>query len=233
MDTNHNPIVFISYSHDSASFADKVLEFSNKLLKEGIDTILDQYEESPPEGWPCWMENSIDRAEYVLIIVSKGYIDKHSGKVPVGTGLGVKWESSIIHQKLYNSGLLNRKFIPIIFNDSDISNIPTMLQSYTYYNVSTKSGYDGLYWRLRGVTSTNKPDLGRLRPLPEKERKTLFVSSIIDIETWDKAIWRGSGFLISRNPNDIPILLLLFKEEQYAHKIFKDWFIYIGKTDLK
>ncbi|MCM1221239.1 MAG: toll/interleukin-1 receptor domain-containing protein [Lachnospiraceae bacterium] len=52
MDNNHNPIVFISYSQDSASLADRVLEFFNKLRSEGIDTILDQYEESPAEGWP-------------------------------------------------------------------------------------------------------------------------------------------------------------------------------------
>ena len=45
-----NPIVFISYSQDSMAFADRVLEFSNKLRSEGIDTILDQYEESPAEG---------------------------------------------------------------------------------------------------------------------------------------------------------------------------------------
>ena len=44
MDNEHNPIVFISYSQDSASLADKVLELSNKLRSEGIDTILDQYE---------------------------------------------------------------------------------------------------------------------------------------------------------------------------------------------
>jgi len=30
-------------------------EFSNSLRKEGIDTILDQYEESPLEGWARWI----------------------------------------------------------------------------------------------------------------------------------------------------------------------------------
>lgn len=43
-----NPKVFISYSQDSVEFADKVLDLSNKLRREGIDAILDQYEESPP-----------------------------------------------------------------------------------------------------------------------------------------------------------------------------------------
>lgn len=50
MTQSENPIVFISYSQDSVAFADKVLAFSNRLRSEGIDAILDQYEEAPPEG---------------------------------------------------------------------------------------------------------------------------------------------------------------------------------------
>ena len=231
MDNEHNPIVFINYSQDSASLADKVLELSNKLRSEGIDTILDQYEESPAEGWPRWMEKSIDKAEYVLVIGSKGSLDKQTGKVPAGSGRGVKWESNIIYQKLYNADSLNTKFIPIVFDEKDLSFIPTPLQGATFYNVSTQSGYNKLYWRLRGVTGSKKSKLGKLRPLPEKERKTLFVSSMIDIETWDKAIWRGAGFLFTKDPMDMPILLLIYKNEKYASKIFKDWITDVGKTD--
>jgi len=38
------PVVFISYSHDSAEHADRVLALSNRLHEDGIDCILDQYE---------------------------------------------------------------------------------------------------------------------------------------------------------------------------------------------
>lgn len=41
MAQQENPIVFISYSQDSLSFADQVLSFANKLRREGIDAILD------------------------------------------------------------------------------------------------------------------------------------------------------------------------------------------------
>lgn len=50
MAQQENPIVFISYSQDSLSFADRVFSFANKLRREGIDAILDQYEEAPSEG---------------------------------------------------------------------------------------------------------------------------------------------------------------------------------------
>lgn len=229
MEQHENPIVFISYSQDSVAFADQVLAFSNKLRGEGIDTILDQYEEAPAEGWPRWMENSINRADYVVVIGSKGYYDKIYGHVEQGKGRGVKWEGNIIYQKLYMSDSVNTKFIPVVFDEKDLEYVPTPLQGSTYYNVSSKAGFDKLYWRLRGVPTKEKPPLGKLRPLPEKERKTLLVSSLIDIETWDKAVWRGAGFLFGYTP--LPTLLLPFANEKYATKIFEDWISVVGQDD--
>jgi hypothetical protein len=58
--------IFISYSRDSALHEEKVLSLSDKLRSEGIDCILDQYESSPPEGWPKWMDREIIKAKFVL-----------------------------------------------------------------------------------------------------------------------------------------------------------------------
>lgn len=226
-----NPVVFISYSQDSVEFADKVLDFSNKLRSEGIDAILDQYEESPSEGWPRWMENCINKADYIIVIGSKGYLNKISGNVNQGVGRGVKWEGNIIYQKLYMADSINEKFIPVVFDDNDIEYIPTPLQGSTYYNVSNNERYDRLYWRLRGISSKEKPSLGKLRPLPKKERKTLFITSMIDLNAWDKAIWRGAGFAIGYKK--LPVLLLPFVNKKYAIKIFKDWISIVGQYDVK
>jgi len=50
---------FISYSHDSPEHADRVLELSNQLRSDGIDSTIDQYEASPAEGWPNgWTDRS-------------------------------------------------------------------------------------------------------------------------------------------------------------------------------
>ena len=231
MAQQENPIVFISYSQDSLSFADQVLSFANKLRREGIDAILDQYEEAPSEGWPRWMENSINRADYVIVIGSKGYYDKIYGNVELGKGRGVKWEGNLIYQKLYMSDTMNNKYIPVVFDESDLEYIPIPLQGSTYYNISNENGYDRLYWRLRGVNTKEKPPLGKLRPLPEKERKNLFITSMIDIEAWNKAVWRGAGFVLGYMP--LPALLLPFVNEKYAIKIFEDWIKIIGRDDKK
>lgn len=229
MESHDNPIVFISYSQDSLSFSNKVLEFSNKLRSEGIDAILDQYEEAPPEGWPRWMESSIKKADYVIIIGSQGYYQKINDVSQSGKGLGVKWEGNIIYQMLYSDCSINVKFIPAIFSEDDIQYIPTPLQSSTHYNISNENDFDRLYWRLRGISTKEKPPLGKLRPLPVKERKTLYFTSLIDVETWDKAIWRGAGFILRYT--DIPTLLLPFVNEKYAVKIFSDWISFLGYED--
>lgn len=231
MAQHENPIVFISYSQDTVAFADKVLAFSNRLRSEGIDAILDQYEEAPPEGWPRWMENSINKADYVIVVGSKGYYDKVYGNVDKGKGRGVKWEGNIIYQKLYMSDSINEKYIPVVFDEKDLEFIPIPLQGSTYYDVSDDTRFERLYWRLRGVTAKEKPPLGKLRPLPEKERKTLLVTSMIDLDAWDNAVWRGAGFVLGYM--SLPALLLPFINEKYAIQIFKDWIAIVGKDDVK
>ena len=45
-----------------------------KLRNEGIDCMLDQYETSPPEGWPRWMDKQIRDANFVLMVCAQtGY----------------------------------------------------------------------------------------------------------------------------------------------------------------
>jgi hypothetical protein len=50
-----SPEVFVSYSQDSVEHMEQVLQLSNRLRNDGIDCSIDQYEVSPPEGWPRWM----------------------------------------------------------------------------------------------------------------------------------------------------------------------------------
>ena len=213
-----NPKVFISYSHQDAAYEYKVLEFSNKLRSEGIDASIDQYEEAPVEGWPRWMENQIKESDYVLVLCNKSYYDKFYSD---NKGKGITWEVSIIYQYLYDANAETRKFIPVFFEDGEEQYIPTPIKSFTFYNIGTEEGYDKLYWRLRGVQKTQKPPLGKLRPLPEKERKTMFFSTPIDLDKWNNACWKGMLYLFQ--PGYVPVLGLLFENYEVAKTIFKVW----------
>lgn len=228
--TEKNPKVFISYSHDSKEHQDKVLLLSNKMRSEGIDCILDQYEDSPPEGWPRWMDRNIREADFVVMICTTDYYNRVMGLEKEGIGLGVRWEGNLIYQHLYNSGTLNSKFIPVLFSTGNKNDIPEPIQGSTFYNVDNIHQFDNLYWRLRGV-KTKKPELGKLQELPEKERRTLFVSGFIDIELWDKAGWKGVAYMHDYENREPPYMAILFSDKEVALKIFKGWQKRLGEYD--
>jgi hypothetical protein len=83
-----HPKVFISYSHDSLEHSDRVRELSDRLRADGIDSILDQYELSPPEGWPLWTDKQIRDAEFVLMVCTETYYRRVMGEEESGIGLG-------------------------------------------------------------------------------------------------------------------------------------------------
>lgn len=223
-----NPKVFISYSHQSPAFEEKILNFSNKLRSEGIDANIDLYEEAPQEGWPRWMENQIRESDYVLVVCDKSYYDKFYSD---NKGKGVIWEVNIVYQFLYDNYTETSKFIPVFFDSENEQYIPTPIKGFTYYNIGEKDGYDKLYWRLRGVTKNQRPPLGELRPLPEKEQKAMFFTTPIDYDKWNQAGWKGMLYLFY--PGLSPVLGLLFENYTVAKKIFSEWKIDAqnGKAD--
>lgn len=170
------PKVFISYSHDSRKHADRVLALSTRLREHGIETILDQYEESPLQGWPRWMEHAIRQSDFVLMICTPVYAKRIAGDEEPGKGLGATWEGSLIYQHLYDYGAVNRRFIPVLFDDSDISDIPIPLRGATYYRLPAEltldadSDYERLFRRLTAQPRVTPRPPGRLRPLPVPER---------------------------------------------------------------
>lgn len=163
------PTVFISYSHDSPEHENHVLDFANQLRRDGIDCSLDQYEVSPPEGWPKWMDRQIARSDFILLICTETFFRRVMDDEKPGTGRGVKWESTLTYQHLYNDDTLNTRFIPILFDSGIEKYIPTPLQGATYYRVPQQ--YDDLYRRLTNQPRTIKPEIGKLKALPSRERK--------------------------------------------------------------
>lgn len=186
----HHPTVFISYSHDSLEHSDRVRDLSDRLLADGIDATIDQYQTAPPEGWQLWMERQIDTAQFVLLVCTDTYRRRVKKEEAPGKGLGVLWEASLIYSHLYDAGVVNEKFVPIVFESSDTEFIPRPLKPTTYYYVSSDDGYENLYRRLTDQPSHPKPALGDLRklrpvsgevrklqPLEPKERKLDFFAA--------------------------------------------------------
>ena len=162
------PKVLISYSHDSPEHMARVLALSDRLRAEGVDSQLDQYETSPPEGWPRWTLNQIEWADFVLVVCTATYDRRFRGREEAGRGRGVTWEGAVLTQDLYDAAAHNTKFIPVVFNEEDAAHIPLMLRGATFYVLGTEEGYEALYRHLSNQPRTQRPGLGKLRPLPQR-----------------------------------------------------------------
>jgi len=169
--------VFISYSHESELHNDKVFDLSEKLRSEGVNSEIDQYEVSPTQGWPRWTRNQIQEADFVLVVCTETYKQRYEGSETQGKGAGAKWEGAIITQELYESQGKNNKFIPIVFDPSEVKNIPLEMRGGTYYVLNSDNEYDDLYRHLTDQPKTVKRELGKLRSLAPKKRKESFLGS--------------------------------------------------------
>ncbi len=153
--------VFISYSHDSDAHRERVLELSDRLRTDGIDCDIDQYNPAPEQGWPRWMMQGIQQADYVLLVCTETYRKRLELEEEQGKGLGVKWEGSLIFNILYRNETFNTKFIPLIFDTENKGHIPDILFGYDYHDLSQPRGYDHLYRHIRGELGAPKPELGK------------------------------------------------------------------------
>ena len=135
--------VFISYSHDSEEHEERVLELANRLRSEGIDAWIDLFEPHPPQGWPRWMQERIEWADFVVLVCTETYRRRFEGKEMPGVGRGVSWEGRLLGQEVYEASGMNPRIVPVLFDDGHESAIPLIMRAYTFYRVL--SGYDELY----------------------------------------------------------------------------------------
>lgn len=165
------PKVFISYSHDSEEHKDRVRLLADRLREDGVDATIDQYEASPPDGWPVWMEKQVRESDFVLVICTETYLKRAERREEPGKGHGAIWESDLTFQRIYDGGSRNEKFIPVLLEGGERSHIPAPLKSATSYGCTTDDEYKELYRRLTNQLGVSKPELGKLKSLPPRERK--------------------------------------------------------------
>ena len=156
--------VFISYSRDSRPHLERVAELSDRLRKGGIEAMIDQYDPSPEDGWPIWMEKRIRESDFVLVVCTETYSRKIEDR---DVGKGVVWESTLSYQEIYDART-NRKFIPVVFESADRTHVPKPLRPYTIFDVGAEESYEELYHHLTGQPHLVKPPLGEVRSMPAR-----------------------------------------------------------------
>lgn len=151
------PRVFISYSHDSQEHKDWVLTLATRLLANGVDVVLDQWDLALGSDLPQFMEAGLTSVQRVLAICSDPYVTKANK----GVG-GVGYEKMILTASLMRS-ISDDKVIPVIRNNLTDAT-PTFLASKLYIDFRDDSKYESKYAELirdiHGQKIKPRPPLG-------------------------------------------------------------------------
>lgn len=170
--------VFISYSHDSDKHSERVLALSERLRADGIETVLDQYlNGSPLQGWPRWMLDQIDAANFVLVICTRTYYQRFRGHEEPGKGKGGDWEGALITQEIYDSRSRTLKFVPVLFSIADEKFIPEPLRSINYFALTSEAAYQALYDSLLEQSGVEPRPVGKLKTRSRRKGNLLTFKS--------------------------------------------------------
>lgn len=151
------PRVFISYSWEDEAHKQWVKSLTDRLIENGIDATLDQYDLTLGDRLPVFMEQSITSVDYVLIICTPTYKEKADNRKG-----GVGYEGHIISGELFAKGN-ESKFIPVIRKGSASTSMPSYLSGKLGIDLSEsvdgESNFKDLITTLWGAKF--KPALGK------------------------------------------------------------------------
>jgi hypothetical protein len=168
------PKVFISYSHDSPVHEQRVLAFANRLRQAGVDAQIDRYVNGAPvEGWPRWMENQLEWADFVLLLCTEIYDRRFRGHEQPEKGRGVDWEGALVTNEIYQDRSLTAKFVPVLFFSNEAKFIPRPLLGHTHYVLDIEENYSKLLAFFVGRAGVSPGPLGPLREICQIEVEPL------------------------------------------------------------
>lgn len=144
--------VFISYCWTNDEYKKNVLKLAEWLRSKGVDVILDQWDLKPGDDMNAFMEQSIKKADKVLVLCNKEYVKKADSR---SGGSGI--ETSIITPDVYGK-IRQRKYIPIVVDSFKV--MPTYLKGRLAINLKSSNGYEDLLRSIFDRWSELKPDLG-------------------------------------------------------------------------
>ena len=120
------------------------------------------------------MERNLDAAPFVLMVCTATYRRRVLGEEAPGQGTGVRWEGTLIYNRIAYGEPAGARFLPILLLGSEPAHIPDPVRGHNHYRLATfdltDPGFEALYRHLTNQPATLKSDLGALVILPPKSR---------------------------------------------------------------
>ena len=158
LDMSTAPRVFTSYSHDNSAHKDWVLRLADRLVRNGVDVILDQWDIRLGGDLPSFMETGLTGADRVLAVCSSNYVEKANSSQG-----GVGYEKMILTGQLMRNQTSD-KIIPVIRNNSRQHLVPTFLSTRRYTDFRSDDSFEPRYAELlreiHGQQVVARPALG-------------------------------------------------------------------------
>lgn len=221
------PLVFISYSHDTREHKQWVLDFAQRLQKEGIDVILDQWDLDYGDDVPEFMAQSVCRASRVLMVCTETYVQK----VDAGKG-GVGYEALIVTGELIHN-LGTKKFIPVIRQSNEPILLPKklgprMAVNLSDYSPATKEEFERLVAQLHNAPPVNKPPLGQ-RTIPSAPLPSNPIALAVSVENNPEAAYE-QAMRLARSGDMVSWRRVIVGLRSAATRALLDWRTKIEQT---
>ena len=140
--TTTEPVVFISYSHDSDEHKSWVLQLSTRLRSNGVNVILDRWNLKLGSDLASFMERGLSKSNRIVSICSETYVKKANE----GKG-GAGYEKQIMTAEFINDQNTNW-VIPLIKNNPRERKTPTFLGGRIYISFEEPHLYESKYEEL-------------------------------------------------------------------------------------
>lgn len=153
------PIVFISYSRESETHKNWVLRLATDLRANGIDVILDQWMLRVGENIGHFMETSVTKSDYLLLVCTDSYAIKANTRYG-----GVGYEHEVITGHLLTDTAANAKLVPVLRSGSPAKALPNYLKTRLFVDFRLDESYDRsveqLLRHFYGAPESVMPPLG-------------------------------------------------------------------------
>jgi hypothetical protein len=158
------PKVFVSYSWTNQAHTDRILEWCQRLVGDGVDVEIDRWSLSEGHDKYAYMEGMVvdPTITHVLIFSDRAYAEKGNERAK-----GVGTESQIISAEIYGR-TTQEKFLPVVceFEASGEPCVPVFLKGRIYFNFSSpeavNDNWERLIRRLYDKPADTKPRLGKM-----------------------------------------------------------------------
>lgn len=175
MTTKSTPSIFISYSWSPFENKLWVLELAERLTRNGVNVIIDEWDTHEGQDKYHFMEKMVNdpNVNFVLLVCNKDYADKANSKKG---GVGI--ESQIVSNGIYTNAEQS-KFIPVVreLTEDGKPYLPTFVSNRFFIDLSDseyfEDNYEQLLRRIFKKPKHKRPPKGE-PPAYIKEEESVF-----------------------------------------------------------